>query len=777
MRYGRHFLFSGALLFGLFCSFGAPQAFAADTNLTLAKQVINDGGGTYTGSPGYIQAYNPDTQTLVWTDGSTTTQVVPPGLYDLWEDLDSVPSGYESRWNCAGNSQPEGVDSVRIMDGEQVTCTAVNDDIAPTLKLVKIVNGGTAQPSDWQLTAAGNGSFTDTGGSDAFHNVKADVIYTLTESGPSNYTPGSWDCDFGHQIGNTINLVLAEVVTCTITNTYSPPATLDPVIIIPGILGSWEKNGVWLIDPVFGVYNDLIDTLAANGYVEEQDLFTFPYNWRESNVETAVLLQEKINEVQEICDCQKIDLVAHSMGGLAARQYIQSDSYENDVDQMVFLGTPHLGAPKTYLMWEAGQYTNNPLELGGQLFNLIFKSEARKNGYSDVFSYVRIRPIISVQELLPIYDYIFDGRNLREYPDNYPRNVFLEDLRGSVNLLTQRVQVENIIGSVEGNTITGYTIVPSDELPKWEHGKPTNGGILRGDGDGTVPFLSSVSVAPEYQTINVDHVTLPSSAARPVYEILTGQEPETIVSNGIQTDLPLLWVILHSPIDMQIIAPDGKRLGKDFLTNQEFDEIPDAFYSGFLTDNEYAVIVNPLPGEYRVKTIGTGNGGEYTIVADYIDTQGDVEAETSGITAPEQIIESTFTLSTANRALNILYRWDGFLQPINDTAHKITANTSVFKGGSTAPIKLQLKRADGTVIQAASAPQWLEPQKGAAMNASVDETVYSDPATTGSSFTWDSTTQQYIYNWSTKGVKAGYWYKIFVKLDDGTTQWTYIGLR
>jgi hypothetical protein len=125
----------------------------------------------------------------------------------------------------------------------------------------------------------------------------------------------------------------------------------------------------------------------------------------------------------------------------------------------------------------------------------------------------------------------------------------------------------------------------------------------------------------------------------------------------------------------------------------------------------------------------------------------------------------------------VIYKWDGFLQPINDTAHQTGLTTSVFKGGSSVPVKFQLKKADGTVVQAASLPQWLTPVKGSVMTAPVDESVYSDPATNGTTYRWDSTAQQYIYNWSTKNLAVGYYYRIGVTLDDGQTYYVNIGLR
>ncbi len=72
---------------------------------------------------------------------------------------------------------------------------------------------------------------------------------------------------------------------------------------------------------------------------------------------------------------------------------------------------------------------------------------------------------------------------------------------------------------------------------------------------------------------------------------------------------------------------------------------------------------------------------------------------------------------------------------------------------------------------------WLSPQKGSAMSATVDEITYSDPATSGTSYRLDPTSQQYIYNWSTKGLAPGYWYRIYAKLDDGTVRSIVVGLR
>lgn len=131
---------------------------------------------------------------------------------------------------------------------------------------------------------------------------------------------------------------------------------------------------------------------------------------------------------------------------------------------------------------------------------------------------------------------------------------------------------------------------------------------------------------------------------------------------------------------------------------------------------------------------------------------------------------------TQSGTYKVVYKFDGFLQPINDTAHQVGTSTSIFKAGSTIPVKFQLKKADGTPVQAAAAPIWLAPVKGGSMSLPVDETLQTVSADSGSTFRYDATAQQYIYNWKTPSTGGSY-YQIGVKLDDGQTYFVTIGLR
>jgi hypothetical protein len=123
----------------------------------------------------------------------------------------------------------------------------------------------------------------------------------------------------------------------------------------------------------------------------------------------------------------------------------------------------------------------------------------------------------------------------------------------------------------------------------------------------------------------------------------------------------------------------------------------------------------------------------------------------------------------------VTYRFDGFLQPINDTAHQVGTSTSVFKAGSTVPVKLQLKDAAGNLVVPVTAPEWLTPVKGSSMTVPVDESVYSLSGDSGAAYKNDGG-GQWSYNWKTGSTAGSYW-RVGVRLDDGSTYYVNIGLR
>ncbi len=185
-----------------------------------------------------------------------------------------------------------------------------------------------------------------------------------------------------------------------------------------------------------------------------------------------------------------------------------------------------------------------------------------------------------------------------------------------------------------------------------------------------------------------------------------------------------------------------------------------ATMSGFVDGDVVSTSILGVP-QCTTTATSTSSVGTYSIHC----TIGTLSSDTYEFT--------TFAAGT----LKVLYRFNGFTQPINDTVYNPTQSMSVFKGGSTVPVKFQLKNASGTAVQSSASPIWLTPQKLSTMSAPIDESAYSDPASSGSTFKWDSTSQQYIYNWSTKGLAAGYWYRLSAKLEDGILYAVMVGVR
>lgn len=413
----------------------------------------------------------------------------------------------------------------------------------------------------------------------------------------------------------------------------------DPVVIIPGIFGSQKEDGIWKIDPVFHVYDNLLDEFKNNGYIVGKDLFVFPYQWRDSNVENAIKLKYKIADIKTLANWPKVDVVAHSMGGLLTRQYIQSNDYQKDIDQLITLGTPNKGAPEIYPLWEAGQ-SIGAVQTGMKKF---LEQEMEEAGYASMFKYIRERPISSAKELLPTYAYLYDleAKKMLVYPNDYPVNDFLDSLNDpmAVEKLNQ-VEYTKITGKTlsDKSTISKFEVMKPDLGELWKHGYPLgfeipvlgDRGAMRDYGDGTVPLFSAKSeeiLADNYLELNSSHIELPTKAQKDVLEILTRTRPTSEVTDSIVKNM--LQFFVHSPIDIQIIAPDGKRVGKNFETGEILNEIGGAFYSGYDgVENEFITIPNPLEGEYQILTKGTGEGA-FRVEAVKISQDAIVENKTN----------------------------------------------------------------------------------------------------------------------------------------------------
>jgi uncharacterized repeat protein (TIGR01451 family) len=185
-------------------------------SLTVVKHVINDNGGTKVAADFAITVTGngPSPASFPGEEDPGTSVGIGPGAYDVTEVEDP---GYTASYSadCTGS----------IALGESKTCTITNDDIAPSLTLVKEVvndNGGTAQPNDWALTADGPTGFSGSGPTVSSGPGFDAGSYDLSEAGPAGYDASDWSCTGGQVDGDTVDVGLGDDITCTITNNDQP---------------------------------------------------------------------------------------------------------------------------------------------------------------------------------------------------------------------------------------------------------------------------------------------------------------------------------------------------------------------------------------------------------------------------------------------------------------------------------------------------------------------------------------------------------------------------
>lgn len=221
---------------------------SSETTLTLVKEVINDNGGAAAASDWTLEAAGPTDISGATGAAAVTDAAVEPGVYALSE---TGPDGYDAGpWNCVinGGNPAEG-DSVTLAAGDSAVCTITNDDIAPSLKLYKIVDCGVniscahnscADASEFTLYATGGG--TELSGNtpvESNGDFQADS-YLLHEDGPMGYT-GTWNCTGGVFDGtDTIALGVGQSAECTVTNVRSttpPPVKYGTLKVIKVAVG------------------------------------------------------------------------------------------------------------------------------------------------------------------------------------------------------------------------------------------------------------------------------------------------------------------------------------------------------------------------------------------------------------------------------------------------------------------------------------------------------------------------------------------------------------
>lgn len=162
----------------------------------------------------------------------------------------------------------------------------------------------------------------------------------------------------------------------------SPPCSLEDMFWSPRIEATDAIR--FLSTPVghisTGTYGPLLNYLKSKGYRQQEDLgfprtsngceraqrnddpnlnpdlFVFAYDWRKDNHANAEKLGEYVQCVEQFYPDTKVDIVAHSMGGVLARRYLLRNPANHNVEKLITIATPWLGAPKALHVLETGEF-------------------------------------------------------------------------------------------------------------------------------------------------------------------------------------------------------------------------------------------------------------------------------------------------------------------------------------------------------------------------------------------------------------------------------------
>ena len=341
-----------------------------------------------------------------------------------------------------------------------------------------------------------------------------------------------------------------------------PPAPEhNPVIIVPGIVASYLNNSatgeeIWpniatmklpfdtyldvlqidnQQDNISGIvkptdilrsiedkdfFSALIQELKNNGYQENKDLFVFPYDWRLNLDYTAgdspyfwqKTLKQEIEYVEATTSSAKVDIIAHSMGGLLVKDYI-SKYTNNSIDKFIDIATPQLGAPLAFKILNYGDNLGFCKIILGLNVCILNEQEIKKISQN----------MPAIYQLLPSRKY-FDSGIPGIYANSYildgSQNAFILgalNYNQSINYLATAKEKDS---STRNQFLLGYSGINAvnvndelhnriDNLPNSDNyyniigcGQATYAGTeLKGgnknqelaplNGDGTVPLISA----------------------------------------------------------------------------------------------------------------------------------------------------------------------------------------------------------------------------------------------------------------------------------------------
>lgn len=430
----------------------------------------------------------------------------------------------------------------------------------------------------------------------------------------------------------------------------------NPLLIIPGIMGSeiyHDNEKIWLDisrllltnndtflnslnldsngEPVestrlgdilsnpnsaFNYSQKLVDDLSILNYKQDETLYTFPYDWRKDIREVALNeLKAKIDSIVPEGSNKKMDIVAHSQGGLVIKYLLYKEpAYQNKIDKLIIVGTPHLGAPKAAKVLLYGDSMGIDV-LGLGLDHGMIKKLARnmpsvygllpsREYFNHQDSYLgEVEQVFLGKDKIKSYDY----SGSRQYLTEHDMNSYLlekadqlhEQDFDNFNFSNPNINTFNIIGCEEATI--GKIFYRKNKKVKIDYVP----------GDGTVPLVSAsnFNAKKTYYSTNTEHgrmLTLDSTKNQ-ILKIL--QDKPSGVVNEIYTDPSNCkfngkTVSVHSPVELHIYDETGNHAGPSATNGFDY-EIEGVRYDVF-GEEKFAFL--PAGKKYTIELPATDNG-------------------------------------------------------------------------------------------------------------------------------------------------------------------------
>jgi pimeloyl-ACP methyl ester carboxylesterase len=389
--------------------------------------------------------------------------------------------------------------------------------------------------------------------------------------------------------------------------------------------------------PVIG----LVDFLLDSGYARGASLFEFPYDFRQSVPQVAAALAARIAEIKVLAGTNKVDIVAHGLGGLVAKQYM-ADGNDTNVGTCVMIGAPHLGMPKALKMLRYGD------DFGLGLLGIAADTHKAKRAAHNWPGLFNLLPSSNYFERAN-GGYFFDGAdldgdgvrgllnysntviNLKYGDENFaqlqPADPAPTNGLSAIMLDTDMEAFHQVLdvwakpAGVRVFNIAGYgvsTLARLAETPKNIAETNTVVDLVPTPaGDGMVPLISANAVAAngryyaDYQALQAGHASALADIQiqKQVLHLLGGGPGGGVFGEQIATNWPAsldpqMAFASHSPVRINVQDSQGNQTGvlPDGSTQAE---IPGSSVDQ-IGDRQFVSV--PEGGTYSVVITGTGTG-------------------------------------------------------------------------------------------------------------------------------------------------------------------------